>query len=80
LAYGPLVHGGPLLYLSVLIFNLTITFLIGERLMGTTGVFMYTLPLAIIIVGIVRHTNRYTRDELAEHLRDYPWSSVAGKR
>jgi putative membrane protein len=71
---------GPFLYLSVLIFNLTITFLIGEQLLGTTGIFMYTLPLAIVIVGIVRRTNRYTRDELAEHLRDFPWSPVGGKR
>jgi uncharacterized membrane protein len=70
---------GPLLFLSVLIFNLTITFLIGERLLGTTGIFIFTLPLAIIIVGIVRRTNRYTRAELAEHLRDYPWSPAAGK-
>ena len=71
---------GPLLYLSVLIFNLTITFLIGEGLLGTTGIFIFTLPLAIVIVGIVRRTNRYTRDELAEHLRDFPWSPAGGKR
>jgi putative membrane protein len=70
---------GPVLYLSVLLFNLAITFLIGERLMATTGIFMYTLPIAIVTVLIVRRTNRYSREELAEHLRDYPWSPAAGK-
>ena len=70
---------GPLLYLSVIIFNLSISFHIGELLLGTTGIFMFTLPSVVIIVGILRRTNRYTRDELAEHLRDYPWSHIAGK-
>ena len=71
---------GPLLYGSVLVFNLAITFLIGERLLATTGIFIFTLPIAIVIVGIVRRTNRYSREELAEHLRDFPWSRAAGKR
>ena len=70
---------GPLLYVSVIVFNLAITFSIGERLLGTTGVFIFTLPLVIVITGIIHRTNRYTRDELAEHLRDYPWSPTAGK-
>ncbi len=71
---------GPLLYLSVIIFNITVTFLIGEKLLATTGIFIYTLPIAIVFVLIVRRVNRYTREELAEHLRDYPWSRAAGKR
>jgi len=70
---------GPLLYLSVIIFDLSITFHIGERLLCTTGIFMFTLPIVIIIVGILRRTNRYTREELSEHLRDYPWSHISGK-
>lgn len=65
---------GPILYLSVLAFNLTITLLIGERLMATTGLFIFTLPVAIVVVGILRRANRYGREELAEHLRDYPWA------
>jgi putative membrane protein len=40
---------------------------------------MFTLPIVIIIVGILRRTNRYTREELSEHLRDYPWSHISGK-
>jgi putative membrane protein len=70
---------GPLLYLSVIVFNLVVTLLIGERLMATTGIFIYTLPVVMAAVLIFRRTNRYSRDEMAEHLRDYPWSAAAGK-
>ena len=71
---------GPFLYLSVIIFNITITLLIGEKLLATTGIFIFTLPIAIVTVLVIRRANRYTRDELAEHLRDYPWSPAAGKK
>jgi uncharacterized membrane protein len=70
---------GPILYLSVIIFNITITLLIGERLMALSGIFIFTLPLAIVLVLVRRRTNRYARDELAEHLRDYPWSKAGGR-
>jgi uncharacterized membrane protein len=69
---------GPLLYLSVLIFNYGVTLSIGENLMALTGILMFTLPLLIIVVLLVRRTNRYSREELAEHLQDYPYSPVAG--
>lgn len=65
---------GPILYLSVLVFNLSVTFIIGEYLMALTGIFIFTLPVVIVSVLLVRRTNRYTREELAEHLRDYPFS------
>jgi uncharacterized membrane protein len=68
---------GPILYLSVIMFNITVTLLIGEKLLATTGIFIYTLPIAIVSVLIIRRTNHYTRDELAEHLRDFPWSPAA---
>ena len=65
---------GPTLYLSVIVFNLTLTILIGENLMAVTGIFLVTFPLVIAVVLLSRRTNRFTPDELAEHLRDYPWS------
>jgi uncharacterized membrane protein len=71
---------GPALYLSVLIFNLTITYLIGERLLALTGVFIYTLPTAIVCVLLVRRANRYSREEFSEHLQDYPHSPVSGRK
>jgi uncharacterized membrane protein len=71
---------GPALYLSVIIFNLAITILIGESLMALTGILIFTLPIAIITVLLVRRTNRYSREELAEHLRDYAHSPVSGRK
>lgn len=71
---------GPLLYLSVLIFDLAMTLIIGENLMAMTGIFIFTLPVAISVVLIIRRANRYSREELAEHLRDYPYSPVAMKK
>lgn len=70
---------GPILYLSVLIFNLTITMMIGEHKMALTGIFTYVLPVAIVVTLAIRRTNRYTREELAEHVRDFP-DSIAGGR
>ncbi|HEY6006817.1 MAG TPA: carotenoid biosynthesis protein, partial [Geobacteraceae bacterium] len=71
---------GPILYLSVIIFNLTMTVLIGERLLAITGVFVYTLPVLIVSVLVIRRANRHTKEEYAEHLRDFPASPVAGRR
>lgn len=65
---------GPLLYVSVIVFNVTVTLVIGERLMAMTGIFIYVLPCVMAVVTIVRRTNRYRKEELAEHLRDYPYS------
>ena len=70
---------GPLLYLSVIIFNLTMTMLIGERQLAVTGIFTYVLPLAIVVTLAIRRTNRYSKEELAEHLRDFPYSSAGGR-
>jgi len=69
---------GPVLYLSVIVFNLTITVIIGERLMAMTGIFIFTLPIAISAVLIARRANRYTEAELAEHLADYPYIARCG--
>lgn len=71
---------GPILYLSILVFNLTMAWLIGEKLMFLTGLFICIPPVAIVLVMLVRRSNRYSKDELAEHLRDYPWSPVSGRR
>jgi putative membrane protein len=67
---------GPLLYLSVLIFNIAMTLIIGEHFMALCGALMYALPLILVVVLAVRRGNRFTKDQLGEHLRDYPWSSA----
>jgi putative membrane protein len=71
---------GPILYLSVIVFNLTVTLLIGEQLMAVTGIFIFTLPIVMTVVLAIRRTNRYSKEELAEHLKDFPWLAAAGRR
>lgn len=68
---------GPVLYLSVLLFNWGITLWIGEPFMALSGMLMYSLPLLMVVLLAVRRTNRYSRDEFGEHVRDYPWSPAA---
>lgn len=70
---------GPLLYLSVIIFNLSMTLLIGERQLAVTGIFTYVLPVAIVVTLAIRRANRFSKEELAEHLRDFPYSSAVGR-
>lgn len=65
---------GPLLYLAVLIFNIAVTLVIGERFMALCGALMYALPLLMVVLLALRRVNRFTKDELGDHLRDYPWS------
>ncbi len=65
---------GPLLYLSVLLFNWGVTVWIGERLMALTGIFIFTLPILLVVVLAAVRVNRYREEELREHLKDYPWS------
>ncbi len=65
---------GPLLYLSVLIFNIAMTLFIGEQLMALCGSLMYVLPVVIVVILAQRRVNRFTREQMGDHLRDYPWS------
>ncbi|MHB8058971.1 MAG: carotenoid biosynthesis protein [Desulfuromonadaceae bacterium] len=65
---------GPLLYLSVLIFNIAMMLVIGERFMALCAVLMLTLPLVIVVTLALGRVNSYTKEQLGEHLRDYPWS------
>lgn len=69
---------GPFLYLSVLIFNLTVTLLIGEDAMALNGLLIYLLSGAIVVTLIIRRTNRYSKLELTAHLKDFPDSEAAG--
>ncbi|OGR24173.1 MAG: hypothetical protein A2X79_04915 [Desulfuromonadaceae bacterium GWB2_53_15] len=68
---------GPVLYLSVLLFNWGVTLWIGEQFMALTGILMYTLPIMMATILALRRVNRYSREELGEHVQDYPWSPVA---
>jgi uncharacterized membrane protein len=67
----------PFLYLCVVAFNLVVTLHIGEKLMALTGLFIYTLPVAMALVLIYNKVNHYHKDELAAHLLEFPWSPAA---
>lgn len=67
---------GPLLYLSVLLFNLAMTLIIGEHFMALCGGLMYVLPLAIVVTLALNRVNCFTREQLGDHLHDYPWSAA----
>jgi putative membrane protein len=61
----------------VVVFNLSVTFYIGEKLMGLTGVFIFTLPVTMALVLLANKVNRYLKDDLAQHLKEFPWSPAA---
>ncbi len=68
---------GPILYLSVLVFNISVTFWIGEKFMGLSSILTYTLPILIVVILSFQRVNRYTKEEYGDHIRDYPWSPAA---
>jgi hypothetical protein len=35
---------------------------------------MYALPILIVVILALRRGNRFTKEQLGDHLRDYPWS------
>jgi uncharacterized membrane protein len=68
---------GPVLYLSVLVFNISVTFWIGERFLALCSILAFTLPLLMTVLLAVQRVNRYSKEEFGEHVRDYPWSPAA---
>jgi uncharacterized membrane protein len=62
------------LYLAVIVFNLIVALMIKEMTIAMTGIFITLLPAVIVLLLAIRRLNRCSRDELAEHLHDFPWS------
>jgi uncharacterized membrane protein len=67
---------GPALYYLLLLFNLTVTFAIGELLLGCVGLFIFTPVTAVLLVLLGKPANQATAEELAAHLRDFPQSPL----
>jgi putative membrane protein len=55
----------------VLVFNLTIATIIGERQIAVTGLFIVLLPLVLVVVLGMQRVNRYRGEELDRHQRDF---------
>ncbi len=64
---------GPALYVSVLIFNLSVTFWIGEYTLGWTGVFIIALP-SVLLYSLMRYRSSSSDLDkaLKDHLSDFP--------
>jgi putative membrane protein len=61
----------PLVYLGILIFNLTLTFWIGEPLLGTVGITIYIPIVVLFLTHVFDRRRRATNEDLAAHRRDY---------
>jgi uncharacterized membrane protein len=72
--WGGLVE--PLLYLGIVVFNLAITFWIGERLLGLVGCLLYLPVVVLFLTHPLNPMRRAGSAELAEHRRDFPDSPV----
>ncbi|MGO9611829.1 MAG: carotenoid biosynthesis protein [Dissulfurispiraceae bacterium] len=65
---------GPVLYLAVVAFNLSVTFFIHDYTLGWTGIFIFFLPSVLfyfIIKAKLSHDSNHNRD-LDSHTRDFP--------
>ena len=68
---------GPGLYFGVLIFNLSVTFFIGEYEMGWVGIFIVLLPTVLgYCMLTAKRSPEEIRDAIEFHLRDFPQSAV----
>ncbi len=70
---------GPALYYSVLVFNLCVTFLIGEYTLGWTGIFIIFWPTALLLyfTRMKLSAEDDQRENLSAHLRDFPLAEIS---
>jgi putative membrane protein len=61
----------PLVYLGILIFNLSLTFWIGEPLLGTVGIVLYVPIVVLFVVHVFDPRRRASAEDLAAHARDF---------
>ena len=68
---------GPLLYLGTYGFNVCMTFVIGESLLGVVDLFLLTPVLVLAWTQVIRVSNRATQADFDAHCRDFPDSPLA---
>jgi putative membrane protein len=61
----------PLVYVGILVFNLGLTFWIGETLLGLVGVMIFAPLLLLIAIHVLDPRRRATEHDLAAHARDF---------
>ena len=67
---------GPGLYYLLVCFNVTITFAIGEPLLGCVGVFIFTPVTAMLYVLLFQPFKQATSADLEAHRKDFPLSRL----
>ena len=71
---------GPSLYIGIVLFNLTITFLIGEYGLLWADIFIVLLPAALLVSLMGGRLHGVEPEKALEaHLRDFPLALVPGK-
>jgi putative membrane protein len=65
---------GPLLYGGILLFNLAVTFWIGEYLLGLVGCIVLFFPSLLIVLFTLYKRANLTPAQIAEHRRDFPYA------
>jgi putative membrane protein len=68
----------PFVYLGILVFNLVLTFWIGERLLGVVGIIMYVPIVALVVLHVFDPRRRATEADVAAHRRDHPGVATIG--
>jgi uncharacterized membrane protein len=67
---------GPTLYVSVLVFNLGVTFWIGETFMGIVGCVVLFFPSLLVCLFTLYKQKHVTSTQIEEHCRDFPGSGL----
>lgn len=62
---------GPLLYVSILLFNLAITFWIGERLLCLVGSLILTFPAALALFLTLYKRTHVTQEQIERHAAQF---------
>lgn len=73
--YGGLLE--PVVYCGILLFNLTLTFWIGEVLLGIVGVMIYVPVVVLFLLHVFDRRRRATNEDLLAQARDYPCEVAA---
>lgn len=64
---------GPILYVSVIVFNLIVTFRIGEMLLGITGCLIIFHPALLALFFSIYKQKHLTQDMILRHLEEFPF-------
>jgi uncharacterized membrane protein len=72
--YGGLLE--PLVYLGIVLFNLVITFAIGERLLGLLGCMLYAPVVVLLLSHVLNPMRRAGAADVVRHARDFPASPL----